>query len=203
MKLGKLAPKKNLKTLSFANYLKGSAPAPPSKTYWEWKVSNYPMMMNDTLGCCVFAAGGHLVQEFTAHPAWEITPRDLQIVAACSAVGGYVPGTPSTDNGAAITDFLAYWTNQGFAGQPKLLGWAAIDQTNLQSVKQSVFLFGALDIGVQLPNSAMDQFQNGEPWDVVADDGGIAGGHSIPIMGYGSEGFKVVTWGQQQKMTDA
>ena len=205
-KLGKSKPRHNKKTLSLAKYMgyesASLSPAPP-KTYWEYKCKNYPMLLNDQLGCCVFAAGGHLVQEWTVHTVAEVIPSDADILGAYEAVGGYVPGDPSTDNGAAITDFLAYWSNQGFAGQPKLSGWAAIDQTNLVAVKQAVFLFGALDIGIQFPNSAMDQFNAGQAWDVVDDDGGIAGGHCIPIMGYGADGFTVVTWGKTQQMTNA
>jgi hypothetical protein len=203
MQLGKTKPRPNYRTLLLSNYLGAELPAPPTKTYWEYKCASYPMMLNDQLGDCVFACGGHLVQEFTAHTGAEVTPTDAQVLAAYETVGGYVPGNPSTDNGAAITDFLAYWVNQGFAGQPNLTGWAAIDQTNIEAVKQAVFLFGALDIGVNLPNSAMDQFQAGQSWDVVADDGGIDGGHCIPIMGYGSQGFAVVTWGKIQYMTNA
>jgi hypothetical protein len=203
MKLGKTKPRPNYRTLLLSNYLGEELPAPPAKTYWEYKVKSYPMMLNDQLGDCVFACGGHLVQEFTAHTGTEVIPTDAQVLAAYEAVSGYVPGNSNTDNGAAITDFLAYWLNQGFAGQPNLLGWAAIDQTDITSVKQAVFLFGALDIGMNLPNSAMDQFQAGQPWDVVADDGGIDGGHCIPIMGYGADGFTIVTWGKTQQMTNA
>jgi hypothetical protein len=203
LKLGKHPPKFNRKTLTLADYTGEELAPAPAKTYWEYKVKSYPVMLNNQLGCCVFSAGGHLVQEFTAHTGAEVTPTDDQILAAYEAVGGYIEGNESTDNGAAITDFLAYWLNQGFAGQPKLSGWAAIDQTDLDKVKQAVFLFGALDIGVNLPNSAIDQFNAGQPWDVVADDNGIAGGHCIPIMGYGKNGFTIVTWGKTHQMTNA
>lgn len=52
-------------------------------------------------------------------------------------------------------------------------------------------------MGVQLPNSAMDQFNAGEPWTVLSDDGGVAGGHDVYVPGYlGSDWICPVTWGQ-------
>lgn len=203
LKLGKCAVKPHPKTIKFSAVLKaGTLPAPPAKNYWEYLVKSWPMMENDELGCCVVAAAGHMEQNWTAHSGTMITVPDEQIVEAYSAVGGYVPGQPSTDQGLAITDFLSFWQTTGFAGR-KILGWVGVDQTNITHVKQAVYLFGALDIGVQLPNSAMDQFNAGMPWDVVADDGGIDGGHCIPIMGQGSQGFACITWGKIQYMTNA
>jgi len=200
-KFGKDAPKPNKYTLTLNDYT-GLLPAPPSKTYWEYLVKQYPMMLNNTLGCCVFACGGHMVQNWTAHTGTLVTLPDADILAAYEAVGGYVPGNPATDNGAAITDFLAYWQKTPFGGVT-IPGWAAVDYTNLTSVKQAIYIFGALDIGFQVPNSAMTQFQNGQVWDVVTPDGGNAGGHSVCVLGYGADGFACITWGQIQYMTNA
>ena len=47
----------------------------------------------------------------------------------------------------------------------------------------------------------MDQANAGEPWNVVEDDGGIVGGHCVPIMGYGALGCTCVTWGKLQQMS--
>lgn len=202
-KLGKDAPKFNKKTLTLSKY--GDVTTlltPPAKTYWEYLVKTYPMMLNNTLGCCVFACGGHMVQNWTAHGGALITPPDSDVLAAYEAVGGYVLGDPATDNGAAITDFLAWWQANGFSGI-SLSGWAAVDHLNLTAVKQAIFLFGALDIGFQVPQSAMDQFDAGQTWDVVADDGGIQGGHSVCVLGYGTDGFACITWGKIQYMTNA
>ena len=202
-KLGKLPPKFNRKTLILFKYADPDAvPTPPVKTYWEYMVKEWPMMLNDQLGCCVFACGGHMVQNWTAHAGKLITPADAVIESAYEAVGGYVPGNPATDNGASITDFCAWWQANGFAGV-QIVGWAKIDQTNLTAVKQAVFMFGALDIGFEVPQSAMDQFDAGQTWDVVANDGGIQGGHSVCVLGYGADGFACITWGKIQYMTNA
>jgi hypothetical protein len=47
----------------------------------------------------------------------------------------------------------------------------------------------------------MDQTQAGQPWNVLVDDGGIDGGHCVPIMGYGSAGATCITWGALQQMS--
>jgi hypothetical protein len=128
-----------------------------------------------------------------------ITEADaLEMYAAICP--GFDPTTDANDNGAAITDALNYLVTTGLAGH-KINGWAAIDNTNILNVKQGVYLFGSVNIGVQLPNSAMDQTQAGQSWDVVADDGGIDGGHCIPIMGYGADGCTCITWGALQQMS--
>lgn len=202
MKLGKLAPKHNAKTLLFKNYLKATAaPPPPAKTYYEYKVSSWGMMGNDTFGDCTCACAGHEVMNRTAHSGTIVTPTDAQILGMYGTIcPGFNPATDANDNGAAITDALNYMATTGLAGE-KIDGWAAIDYTNQLTVEQAIFLFGSCNIGVQLPNSAMDQTNAKQTWTVLEDDGGIDGGHCVALMGYGSAGLTCVTWGQLQQMT--
>jgi hypothetical protein len=47
----------------------------------------------------------------------------------------------------------------------------------------------------------MDQFNHGQPWDVVPG-AKIEGGHYIPLVAK-RENLEVVTWGALQQMTDA
>jgi hypothetical protein len=200
-KLGKLAPKHNDKTLLLSDYA-AALPAPPEKVYREYKIPEAAWLMfgNDSIGDCTCAAIAHMVMNATVHTGDIFIPSEDDVITAYSAVSGYDPATGLNDNGAAITDVLNYWRTTGIGGH-KILGWAQIDQTNLLAVKQAVWLFSALNIGVQFPNSAQTQFANGQPWDVETPDGGIDGGHSIPTFGYGSAGTTCVTWGQTQAMS--
>jgi len=208
-KLGKTAPKFNRKTLRLSKYLGSTLPTAPTKLWREYRVppSGWGLMMNNTVGCCTCAAIGHMVMLFTAHTGTMVTPTDDQVIAVYSAVTGYDPsqtqpdGSNPTDNGAAITDILAYWQAVGIAGH-KILGWAQIN-LDPASIKQAMYLFGAVDIGFNVPASAMTQFQNGQTWDVVTPDGGNVGGHSVPLFGEGSQGFDCTTWGANQKLTNA
>ena len=121
---------------------------------------------------------------------------------AYSAITGYNPADPSTDQGAVELDVLNYWRQNGIAGH-KILGYAKLDPGNVDHVRQSVYLFEGTYIGVQLPISAQGQ----ATWDVPAGgltgDGepGSWGGHAVPVIGYDADGLWVVTWGKLLKMT--
>lgn len=202
MKLGRLAPKVHAKTLKFSNYLRSDAPAPPpAKAFYEYVLppNGWGMLGNDDIGDCTCADAGHRIMLWTKHQGELVTPNNQQVISAYSAITGYDPATGENDNGAAMTDVFEYCRTTGIAGH-KIEAWVAVDFTNLLHVRQAIYLFGHLSIGVNLPESAMDQVNAGQPWDVVDPDGGIDGGHDVPIFGYGSEGFTCVTWGQLQQI---
>ena len=67
-------------------------------------IGGWGEMMNDRLGCCTCSTAGHMIQTWTAQAHNEVTVPDAAILAAYEAVGGYIPGNDSTDNGARITD---------------------------------------------------------------------------------------------------
>jgi hypothetical protein len=141
-------------------------------------------------------------------------PTDAETLAAYSAVSGYVPGDPSTDNGAVMLDVLNYWRNTGIGGH-KILGYVAVDWKNQTEVEQAMLLFGNVYLGVGLPISAQNPPTgvNGNPvWEVPSEgprgDGapGSWGGHAIPIVAWGidpkgNKGAEVVSWGQIFDMT--
>src|SRR5580698_5360811 len=151
MKFGKLAPKKNSKTLLLSKYLTTTLPATlppaPEKVWREYKVppSLWGMLGNDTIGDCTCAAIAHFLMLVTAHTGTMVTPSVSDVLSVYSAVSGYDPATGANDNGAAITDVLEYWRTTGISGH-KILAWAAIDPTNIPEVKQGIWLFGGVDI---------------------------------------------------------
>ena len=198
MKFGKLAPKANVKTLSLAKYLTSTVPDPPEKVWREYKVppSLWGMMGNDTIGDCTCAAIAHLLMLVTAHTGAMVIPTDEEVLGVYSAVSGYDPKTGLNDNGAAITDVLNYWQTTGIANH-KILGWAAINQQSVVTVKQAIWLFGGVDVGIAITQQAMSQFNSGQPWN-LPDNTALDGMHSVPLFGYGSEGGNCLTWAQRQ-----
>jgi hypothetical protein len=201
--LGKLAPKYNARTRDFSKYFGTIIPPPPPEKVWrEYKIppDAWQMFGNDTIGDCTCAAIAHMLMLVTVHTGAMVTPTLDDVIKAYTAVSGYDPATGLNDNGAAITDVLDYWRGTGIAGH-KILGWAQVDHTNVEQIKQAIWLFGGIDIGVQLPKSAMVQNAASQSWEVVVDDGGIDGGHSIPNFGYGSQGTNCITWGARQGMS--
>jgi hypothetical protein len=114
---------------------------------------------------------------------------------------GYKPGDPNTDQGAAISDVCAFMQTTGAFGI-RSVGHAAIitDQvgpTQITRIKQGIQIFGAVNLGVNLPNGADEQFDAGQPW-TVSGDLTIAGGHCVGAVKYDNNYLYVVTWGRLQ-----
>lgn len=198
---GKNAPKHDPRTLQLSKYLRlNQLPSLPDSIKWTGDVTDWRMFLNDSLGDCTIAAKGHAVQVFTLNQGVERTVSDDTILHYYELWDGYVNGDPSTDNGGAMLDVLNHYRREGFAGS-LLKAFAAIDHTDIQMVEHAIHLFGVVDIGFQVPASAMQQFQDGQPWDVVSDDGGIEGGHDVILVGYNSFGPLCITWGKVQPMS--
>lgn len=199
-KLGKLAPHFDSRTFKLAKYM--PAITPPATVNWGAKVPSWPMYDNDTLGDCVCAAAGHLVQEWTADASAEVTLPVAAVLTMYQQVGGYVPGDPSTDNGCDMLTACKWLRNTGIGGH-EIEGFGTVNPKNALQVKSTVFALGALYLGVALPLTAQDQ----KAWSVVPDDGsgssapGSWGGHCVPIVAYSPSGLTCITWGAPLVMT--
>jgi hypothetical protein len=202
-KLGKHPPKLDARTLRLERYLTPALPPPPLRADWTrgFRI-NYGTMLNDSLGDCTEAKKGHAIQCWTLCNGRMATVPDSVVLAAYEADAGYVPGNPATDQGENMLDNLNAWRKNGFGGHA-LDAFASIDFSNFWNVAQSIYLFGLVDIGLNLPQSALDQNAAGQAWDVVPNDGGIAGGHDVivPMYDLSSTELTCITWGQRQPMT--
>lgn len=212
-KLGRQPRRCDPRTLQLAKYLETAGavlpPAPLTKN-WGDKVSAWGMMLNDTLGDCTIASAAHMVLSASTNNEAPKTISDADIQTAYSAVSGYVAGDPSTDNGAVELDVLNYWRQTGIGGD-KIEAYAAIDLSENEAlIKQAIWLFGGIYIGVDLPLSAQDQ----DVWNITGADAanghligrnqpGSWGGHAIPVLGYDTQAYQCVTWGAAKWMTKA
>ncbi len=202
-KLGKKSPRIDSRTLRIERYFTPSLAPPPPRVDWSRGFNfDWHMMLNDTLGDCTEAKKGHAVQVWTLCNGRMVTVPDSVVLAAYEADGGYVPGDPSTDNGEDMLTNLNDWRKNGFGGNA-LSAFAAINFASLASVAQSIYLFGLVDIGFNVPQSAMDQNAQGQILDVVPSDGGIVGGHDVvvPMFDTPSQTLTCLTWGMRQQMT--
>lgn len=209
VKTGKRAPRLDLRTLKLAQYLPAILPPPPAEVSWVTHVPSWPMLLNDSLGDCVPAAAGHMVQQWTtyAHSSatqgdGSFTPSDHDILKVYEVIGGYIPGEPSTDNGAFMLDMLNYWRKTGIAGH-KIVAYVAVDLARVDEIKTAIQLFGSLYLGIQLPLSV----QGANRW-IVPDGGaygdgspGTWGGHCIPVFAASPQTLTCVTWGSTLKMS--
>lgn len=158
-------------------------------------------------GDCVFAGAceeTHLVEHAAGRPLAPITGK--QAIAAYSAVTGYVIGDDSTDQGTDVRTALAWRRKTGIADaggkRHKIGAFLALEPGNLDHILAATYLFGAVGIGFQFPSTAMQQFDQGKPWSVVAG-ASIEGGHYVPIVARRkSTAIQVLSWARNQTMTD-
>ncbi len=156
---------------------------------------------NDKYGCCVESAGGHVVELVSMlgqHVEAVVQTQD--VLNAYTAITGFNPNDPRTDNGTNILDFLNYWRQTGVAGH-KISGFAALNPKSLSEWELANWLFGSVVVGLALPITA--QSQVGKAWSVVSTSGdgapGSWGGHCVPFVDYSGTGASCVTWGMVQQ----
>lgn len=206
VKLGKLAPRNDDRNLKLANYATAALPKPPTSLEMGQKVTTYPMFANDTLGDCTCAAVGHQEQVWTSWKTPLYTPT-VDEVTNLYWETGTPPSTSgtaggSTDTGRNENDILNYWRNIGFGNSKrKIAAYAEVNVSNATEVKQALYLFGGVYIGVALPITAQGQ----NYWKVVNDgensEPGSWGGHAINITAYTSTYLVAITWGMRMKMS--
>jgi hypothetical protein len=194
-----------LRSHIIAHYLGALGPAPAFSPDWiaaviQQSPGGWGMDGNDQYGDCCFADCAHQEMLRTANVGTIWIPTEEQVLSLYSAVTGFNPSDPSTDQGADELSVIQYLSTQGWQGR-KLDGHANLDPTQMDQLKWAVCLFGASRLGVNLPQSALDQFNNGQPWDHVPG-AQLAGGHDVPLVKYDAS-YYVVTWGRLQEVTPA
>jgi hypothetical protein len=201
-KLGKLAPKLLLSTPAFGDYIDRATTWPVVKPRgWEYAVpaSKLDILANDVLGDCVIAAMMHHAQAETANTSNPLTPTRQLTVETYSAITGYDPKDPSTDQGTCYSDALAYWKlhgiplldSKGHEVIHQILGWASLDLSSIAQQRYACDLFGGTLMGIQLPQSAENCTSN---WTVVPGSP-LVGGHGVNRVGQGTDGWHLGSWG--------
>jgi hypothetical protein len=155
------------------------------------------MLGNDQWGDCVEADDGHYLMLRTANQGPMVVPTTAEVLALYSAETGFDPNNPSTDQGTDEASDCEFMVSTGLLGHVAE-ATAFVDPHNENYLKWCIQLFGGCKFGVNFPQSAMDQFNSGEPWTVVPNDGGIIGGHDVLGVQYDADFFYVVTWGKLQ-----
>lgn len=201
MKLGRKPARHDVRTLKLSSYLDHKKLTPiPDSIDWGTKTPEWGTMHNDTIGDCTIAGAGHMEMCWTSNAGSLYVPSDADIVSAYSAITGYSPDDPSSDEGAVELDVLKYWRNNGIAGR-KIQAFVSVDPKDIQQVRTAIYLFGGVYAGVTLRESDLSAFQKGIPWG--AQFGPVAGGHAIPLVAYSTGDFTAITWGRPIKLSNA
>lgn len=206
LKLGKKAATYDKRDLTFAEFLK---PAPlkaaPVGYGHAGLVGDYGMLGNDRYGDCVFAGAAHETMLWNAAAGKAVLFDASSVLSDYAAVTGFDPITGANDNGTDMHNAMTYRRKTGVIDatgkRHKIGAFLALEAGNWDEMLQALYMFEAIGIGVEFPNSAMDQFNAGKPWAVVRG-ATIEGGHYIPVVGRPrATQSDVLTWGRKQGMT--
>jgi len=207
IRLGRKRPIARGPRLSLHNYTKRSLPAPPANCDYApaATASLAKVYGNDTLGDCVIAGIAHVVGVLTGNAgAAPFLYSDGQITSLYSAIGGYVPGDPSTDQGCDEQTALAYWENNGApAGSHNIAGWIAVNPADPNEYRTALWLFENLYFGFEMPDAWINPApsSSGFTW-CVAGAPDPSNGHCVAGIGYSAEGVAISTWGMTGWLTD-
>ncbi len=181
-------------------------PAPASEDYSTPAMSVISNVEgNDSVGDCVLAEEAHFVGVMTGNTGRLFSYTPAQTLAAYSAITGYNPNDPSTDQGTDPTVAMNYFIKNPYADGTKLAGWAMVNAGNMELVKFAISALGNLKLWVGLPDAWINPFPsaNGFVWDVAPPNGN--NGHcigscaynstKITIVGSNAQGVQVMTWG--------
>jgi hypothetical protein len=205
--LGK-KPARAAVSFKFETYFDAAVlPAVPRVFGKPWLVSEWGLLRNDTVGDCVWAGAAHETMLWSAEAGNPVAFTDADVLADYAAVAGYDPTKPESDQGTDMQQAAAYRLKTGivdaYRGRHKVDAYVALQPGGLDQLALAAFLFGSAGVGIQLPDSAFDQFQNAEPWSPVTGSR-IEGGHYVPIVGRNRVGnFLCVTWGRLHAVTPA
>ena len=213
LKLGTHPATQDTRDLMFAKYVTAAQlPTPPAQFGHEtlFGPKEWGMLGNDQWGDCAWAGPAHetmLLTKESGHPVSFTTDGVLGDYAAGT---GFDPnagpsGQNPTDQGSNVRTVLSYRVKTGIVdgagARHKIGAFVKLDPHDLTEILRALYLFQVVGIGIQFPKTAMDQFNAGQPWDVVPG-AAIDGGHYVPLVGK-RDNLEVITWGALQQMTEA
>lgn len=157
-------------------------------------------------GDCAWAGPGHetmLLDKNAGRPVPRFT--GLNILEQYSAYSGYNLITGANDNGSDVVEVLKWRQTKGLldagGGVHKIGAFVALEVGNLTELWKALYYFDCVGLGINFPETAMTQLNQGQMWSVVPG-AQIDGGHYIPVVGRpGANVWTCITWGQRQTMT--
>jgi len=163
--------------------------------------NGYPLISGN---CCVWAGAAHETMLWNAMARKTVMFTDAGVLSDYSAVTGFNPRNPASDQGTDMLEAASYRRKVGVLDgggkRHKVAAYLGITPGDPVEHAVALYLFGAVGLGIEVPSSAITQFNVGKPWD-VAKRSSILGGHYIPLVAKRNNMFSCVTWGRIQPMT--
>lgn len=199
---GKLPPQHKMDIPALGDFLDKATnwPTVPAQG-WENAVpaTSWGMLGNDTVGDCAEAGILHLIQGQSANTGNPLSATTAQALALYSAVTGYNPNDPNTDQGTVLSTLLSYIQTNGVemtdsTGKVvtvEVVGSTSLDISSFAQMRYAAYTFGGGYLGINCPQECESDTTN---WN-FSPGLPIAGGHCIPQEGEGAEGGKIISWG--------
>jgi hypothetical protein len=217
LKLGKKPARYDRETKMFSAYRIG-AQLPPMPAEFGFETVEPPdgwgMMGNgpddsvalgfEGCGDCFWAGSAHETMLDNKINGKTVNFTGKGVVSDYSAGTGYVIGNDSSDQGTDPQEGYKYRQTTGIIDangvRHKIGTFLALEPGNLQELYEAIYIFKRCGVGIQVPSTAMDQYNEGKPWSVVPG-ASIEGGHYIPLVAKRNMP-KLITWGTVQRMTE-
>ncbi len=206
-KLGKLPAVFDRRTLNLKMVLKELPPIPTSynrDSIFPFEIPT-PMFANDKWGDCVIAARAHQTLRFEGYEQSKVIPiSDDDVLKEYWKEGGANCWNKKPDRGLVLLWSLRSWRLGWKAGgrKYKIYAFGELLVNDYEHIRASIYLLGGANAGLVLPESAIAQFENGKPWDIVTQEyDRLLGGHAIYLVGYNELGPICMTWAKRQQMT--
>jgi hypothetical protein len=157
------------------------------------------------VGDCAICGPEHLIMGWNAAALKSVPPFTYSsTIDMYTAITQYDPSqydpttqTNPTDQGSDMTAVAKYWQTTGFkdaAGDVhQIVAFLGLDPKDTKQITAATYLFEGVGFGFDLPASAEQQFEAGQPWTVTGAD--IVGGHYVPVLGKLNGNYLGVTWG--------
>ncbi len=157
-------------------------PTPPPAFNGYGLVREWPMYANDQIGDCTLAAAAHLLESWNSdlpaeHKAAAVAPPSTDAV-----VRAYFRATGGQDSGLVEANVLREWATSGLWGS-RIGGYVPAQAQNVEQLRRAMAAYGAVYLGVNLPEEAERQFEAGEPWTIDGKPTQPIGGHAVPAVG--------------------
>jgi hypothetical protein len=158
------------------------------------------MFMNDQLGDCAIAGSIEEVRLANALRGVTVPFSDHAAAVNYSAITGYNPDDPSTDQGADVHDLYEFRKQYGIIDDDgtrhKIVAYAGLTPGDFDELLVALSLFDMVGIGIQVPDYCDTQFEAGQPWHLIPGRHQIEGGHYISVCGAtDKDTAQLYTWG--------
>lgn len=208
-KLGKKPARPGAVALKLSDYMDlTKLPDPPANFgHWDMVKQPFGMLGNDQYGDCFWAGSCHEHMVWGAEGGHKVSFTTAGALNAYGAATGFNKNDPNSDQGTDMQQGAKFRQQHGIVDANgvthKISAYLGLEKGNLKQQLTAAWIFGAVGLGAEMPNTAESQFDKNQPWDVVPG-AKIDGGHYFPLLGRSGGVNYISTWGRgNQPMTDA